>query len=86
MPDAGLLTVTNVQIADDLKIAKVYVSFLNNKKTIDELLQMIKSKTKRIRYHLGGEINLKYIPELYFYHDSTLEYAEKIDKLIRKIK
>ena len=77
---------TNVKIADDLKIAKVYVSFLNNKKTIDELLQMIKSKTKRIRYHLGGAINLKYIPELYFYHDYTLEYAEKIDKLIRKIK
>ena len=42
-------------------------------------------KKKLIRYNVGFELELKYIPELRFYHDDSMEYAEKIDKLINKI-
>ena len=72
-------------MTDDLKIAKIYISFLENKKTVDELILVLKDKTKLIRYYVGLELNLKYIPELRFYHDDTMQYAEKINILINKI-
>tara|TARA_B100001964_G_scaffold208507_1_gene241164 strand:+ start:204 stop:455 length:252 start_codon:yes stop_codon:yes gene_type:complete len=79
------LTVSQVKVTDDLKIAKIYISFLENKKTVDELIRVLKNKTKLIRYYVGLELNLKYIPELRFYYDDTMQYAEKINKLINKI-
>ena len=85
IPDAGLLTVTNVKVAEDLKYAKIYISFLENKKPIDEVLDTIKSKHNLIRHHLGLNIELKYIPQLRFFHDNSLEYANRIDDLIGKI-
>ena len=72
-------------MTDDMKIAKIYISFLENKKTVDELILVLKDKTKLIRHYVGLKLNLKYIPELRFYHDDTMQYAEKINKLINKI-
>ena len=68
-----------------MKIAKIYISFLENKKTVDELILVLKNKRKLIRHYVGLELNLKYIPELRFYHDDTMQYAEKINKLINTI-
>ena len=68
-----------------MKIAKIYISFLENKKTVDELILVLKNKRKLIRHYVGLELELKYIPELRFYHDNTMLYAEKINKLINKI-
>ena len=85
IPDAGLLTVTQVKVANDMKIAKIYFSFLGNKKTVDELMLILKDKTKLIRHYVGLELNLKYLPELRVYHDDTMQYAEKINILINKI-
>jgi len=72
-------------VTDDLKIAKIYISFLENKKTVDELMLILKDKKKMIRHYVGLELKLKYIPELRFYHDDTMQYAEKITKLINTI-
>ena len=83
--EAGLLTVTNVKVTDDLKIAKIYISFLKNKIMVDGLMKVLKERNKIIRYYVGLELQLKYIPELRFYHDDTMENAEKIDRLIHKI-
>ena len=68
-----------------MKLAKIYFSFLENKKTVDELILVLKDKIKLIRHYVGLELELKYIPELRFYHDDTMLYAEKINKLINKI-
>ena len=74
-----------MKVTNDLKIAKIYISFLENKKRVDKLMQNLIDKKKLIRHYIGLEMELKYIPELRFYHDNTMEYAEKIDKLINKI-
>ena len=79
------MTVTQVKVTNDMKIAKIYISFLENKKTVDKLMVILKDKTKLIRHYVGLELNLKYIPELRFYNDDTMQYAEKINKLINKI-
>ncbi|MFZ1320439.1 MAG: 30S ribosome-binding factor RbfA [Ignavibacteria bacterium] len=78
----GLVTVSKVIVTPDLKMAKIYLSFLGNQIPIDECLEKIEVKKKHIRFLLAKIIVLKYMPELFFYHDDTIEYADKIQKLI----
>ena len=85
IPESGLLTVTNVKVTSDLRTAKIYISFLGNKKTTDDLMNSLIGKKQLIRHFVGLELQLKYIPDLRFYYDDTMEHAEKIDKLINKI-
>ena len=85
IPEAGLLTVTKVTVKDDLKLAKVYISFLENKKPVEDVLDILKSKHNLIRNHVGLKLTLKYIPQLRFYYDDSIEHAQRIDGLIQKI-
>ena len=64
IPEAGLLTVTKVTVTDDLKIAKVYLSFLENKKPVEDILEILGSKHNLIRHHMGLKLTMKYIPQL----------------------
>ena len=85
IPEAGLLTVNKVTVKDDLKLAKVYISFLENKKPVEDVLEILKSKHNLIRHHVGLKLTLKYIPQLQFYYDDSVEYAQRIDNLIQKM-
>ena len=85
IPEAGLLTVTKVTVKDDLKLAKVYISFLENKKPVEDVLEILESKKNLIRRYVGLKLTLKYIPQLKFYYDDSIEHAQRIDDLIQKI-
>ena len=80
-----MLSVTKVTVSDDLKLAKVYLSFLENKKPAEEVIRILKSKQNLIRHRMSLKITLKYIPRLQFYYDDSIEYAQHIDSLIQKI-
>ena len=82
--ELGFLTITNVRVSADLKIAKIYVSIFEKDRR-DEVLEKIKSKTKFIRTELAHRITIKFVPELKFFLDDTLDYVEKIEGLIKKI-
>ncbi len=83
IPEAGLLTVTKVTVKDDLKLAKVYISFLENKKPVEDVLEILKSKHNLIRHLVGLKLTLKYIPQLQFYYDDSIKHAQRIDNLIQ---
>ena len=74
-----------MKVTDDLKLAKVYLSFLENKKPTDDIIGILSEKHNLIRHHLGQKLTLKYIPQLRFYYDNTMEQAERIDHLLEKI-
>ncbi|MBL8007120.1 MAG: 30S ribosome-binding factor RbfA [Ignavibacteria bacterium] len=82
----GLVTVSKVIVSTDLKLAKIYLSFLGNKLPVDECLEKINTKKKHIRFILAKHIVLKYMPDLNFYHDDTIEYADKIQKLLNEVR
>ena len=84
--DAGLLTVSRVQVTSDLRLAKVFISLLDAKKTPDEVINHLKYNRKVIRYHLGNKLNAKFVPDLRFYYDDSLKEAEKIGTLLTKIR
>lgn len=83
---AGLVTVSRVIMSPDLKIAKIYVSFLGNKEPVDKLVEKINNRKGHIRFLLGKQIKLKYVPELIFFYDDTMEYADRINKLLNEVK
>ena len=67
---------------------KVYVeeiSFIGNEVDSKNLVEVMNKNINDYRYQLGNSIQVKYVPRIKFYHDDTMEHADKIDKLINKI-
>jgi ribosome-binding factor A len=84
--NAGLITVSKVIMSPDQKLAKIYVSFLGNKEPVEVLIERINDRKKHIRFLLGKQLSLKYVPEIIFYYDDTMDYADKINKLLNEVK
>ena len=80
----GFITITSVKVSPDLKIAKVYLSVFEKDKR-EAALERIKSASGYIRSELASRIRIKFVPELKFFIDDTLDYVEKIEGLIKKI-
>ena len=80
----GFITITNVRVSPDLKTAKIYLSVFEREKR-QLVLDKIEDKKGYIRSELAHRIRIKFIPELKFFIDDTLDYVEKIEGLIKKI-
>ena len=81
----GLVTISKVIMAPDLKLAKVYVTFLGNTNPPEKCVEKLNLRKSHIRFLLGKSIRLKYTPDLKFYYDDTVEYADRINKLLKDI-
>ncbi len=79
-----MITVTQVRVSPDLSLAKVYVSIFPLKEN-EDFLPTITQHTKIIRNGLSRKIRyqVRIIPELVFYRDDSIDYADRIDKLLR---
>jgi ribosome-binding factor A len=82
-PRIGFVTVTGVDVAQDLKNAKVFVSVYGGDK--EESLKGLKSATPFIRSELGKRIRMRSIPEILFRYDGTVEQGAHIMELLRSI-
>ena len=80
----AMVSVTVVRISPDLKVAKAYLSFFGVKDN-QEMIDHINRIQGDIRRRIGNTLRnqLKNIPELHFFHDDSLDYAEKIDELLK---
>jgi ribosome-binding factor A len=85
MSEFGFLTVTDVQMSPDLKIAKVYVSIYGDKNRKIKSFSMLVAQKSSIRSLLGHSIRLRYTPELIFYLDETMDRAMKLEKIFKQI-
>ena len=81
---SSFITVTSVKVSPDLKVAKIYISVLEKDKR-NVVLEKIKSAAGFIRMELASRIRIKFVPELKFFIDDTMDYVEKIEGLIRQI-
>ncbi|MCX6135685.1 MAG: 30S ribosome-binding factor RbfA [Ignavibacteriales bacterium] len=85
MEEFGLVTVTEVRMSQDLKIAKVFVSVFGDAEKKKNLLAHLAVEKGSIRSELGHSLNLKFTPTLSFYLDESLDYAMRIEDLLNKI-
>lgn len=78
-----LVSVSIVRVSPDLSIAKVYLSIFPPEKS-QEILDNIKRSSKTVRYDLAQQVKetLRKCPDLQFYLDDSLDYAENIDRLL----
>ena len=77
------ITVTEVRMSQDLKIAKAYVLPLGGKDA-DEVIKILKEYSFIIRKILSQIVIMKFLPKLLFRKDESFEYAEKIENLIKQ--
>jgi len=78
------ITVTEVKMSQDLKIAKAYVLPLGGKDA-DTIVNILKEFSFLIRKVLSKKITMKFLPKILFAKDESFEYAEKIENLIKQI-
>ena len=78
-----MISVTVVRITPDLGLAKVYLSIFPSEKS-NELMEWVENGATSLRYDLGKRVGkqLRVVPELRFYLDDSLDYADRIDELL----
>tara|TARA_B100000953_G_scaffold243272_1_gene205067 strand:- start:480 stop:848 length:369 start_codon:yes stop_codon:yes gene_type:complete len=77
------ITVTEVKMSQDLKVAKAYVLPLGGKNA-EETVEKLKKYSFLIRKTLSKKIIMKFLPKILFAKDDSFEYAEKIENLIKQ--
>lgn len=81
----GLLSITSVQVTGDLRYAEVFVSYYGNKEEQVEVLNTLKKAAGFIRNELGKRLRLRFVPELLFKPDNSLEHGAKISAILTQI-
>lgn len=79
-----MISVTVVRITPDLGLARVYLSVFPSNRS-EEIIERIVAITTTLRYKLGKLVGkqLRIVPELRFTLDDSLDYAERIDELLK---
>jgi ribosome-binding factor A len=83
--EGAFITVTIVRVSPDLGLAKIYLSIMATKNK-ESVFNLVKQQTNVIRKKLGLLVGkqLRIVPELNFYIDDSLDYAMKIEALLKK--
>jgi ribosome-binding factor A len=79
-----MITVTVVRMSPDLSLAKVYLSIFPSENA-EKFLDNLQHHVKYIRLELGKKVRhqLRIVPEIAFFVDDSLDYAEHIDELLK---
>ena len=80
----GMITITAVDTASDLRIAKVYVSVYDKSRS-KEALKGLKSAGGFLRRQLGASLQLRYTPELVFEEDHSIEHGTRIFEILSQL-
>ena len=78
------VTITGVDITNDLSFAKVYYTVLDESRK-KKKKKALERASSFIRSRLAEKVDIRHTPELKFIYDTSIEYGEHIDKLIDKI-
>ena len=82
-PRLGFTTVTRVEITQDLRHAKVFVSIIGDRHVAKQTMDALGHASRYLRGELGHEIKLRYTPELQFVEDRSTERAINLSKTLR---
>ncbi len=80
------VTLTSVQMTDDLRLGRVFFSHLEGRAQAPEAVRGFRSAAGFIRRQIGRALGLRYTPELEFEFDPGLECAARIGELLREVR
>lgn len=81
----ALVSVSGVKISPDLSVAKIYVSIFPSDKA-GAVMNVLQENARALRGELGNRVakQLRIVPEIAFFLDSSLDYVEHIEELLKK--
>ena len=82
--DISFVTITGCEITNDLSFCKVYFTVLDESKK-ESTLKALKGAASFIRGELSKRVQVRHTPELRFFYDNSIEYGNKIERIIEKI-
>lgn len=81
-----LISVTDVEVTNDLRHVTIYISVLGEKDQKDNVMKGLESAKGFIRSEIGKRINLRFVPEMHLKLDESIDKADKILSLMNKLK
>ena len=85
-PRIGFVTVSGVKVSKDLQNALVFVTVLGSEDNVKKSLECLENATGFVRVELSKRLkHMKYCPKITFKFDDTLQHADKINRLLKKI-
>jgi len=85
-PRVGFVTITGVDVADDLRNATIFYSVLGNEEDYAKTQEALDSALGFIRKMISERINLKFAPEIIFKQDQSIEYSVRIQEVLEEVK
>ncbi len=84
-PHVGFITITGVDVSKDLSFAKVYVSILGKGYQKKEGMEALEKSKGFIRSLLASRLTIRRVPELRFLEDTSLDYGNKIENILKEL-
>lgn len=85
-PGIGFVTLTDVEVDRDLRIARVYFSVLGDDEAMQQSLLALRRAAGFLRRELARRLDLRYMPELHFALDRSVEHGQRIADLLRQVR
>ncbi|MCD6560656.1 MAG: ribosome-binding factor A [Desulfobacteraceae bacterium 4484_190.1] len=79
------VTITGSRLSDDLKQARIYFSVLGGELDVERAQAGLKSARSFIKKEIGRRMSLRYVPEIKFVYDSSLERGNHFERLFARL-
>lgn len=84
-PRVGFVTVTGVKVTDDLHLATIYFSVIGTDEQKKETEAGLNSAKGYLRREMGKTLRMRYIPDIIFRYDVSIDYGSKIEGILKQI-
>jgi ribosome-binding factor A len=84
-PRIGFVTITGVEVTPDLHLVRIYFSVMGDEEARKNTLKGLNSSIPYVRREIGRRLRLRLVPDVLFEYDTSLEYGNRIESLIREI-
>ena len=85
-PSVGRITISRVSLTDDLRNAKIYFSSLSSEAERQQTLAGLRRASGFMRNEIGKRMALKFAPTLQFIYDDSVDYASRINALLKQVR
>lgn len=85
-PRLGFVSVTEVELSPDLRYAKVYISIFGDEQAKKESLEVLVRATGFVRREIGQRLSLRFVPEITFKFDPSIERGARIAELLHQVR
>ena len=84
-PGLGFVTITGVDTSPDLRAARVYWTVLGDEEQRTETLAALRRARPRLRGAIGAQIRIKYLPDLVFEYDESIDRGNDMERLLYEL-